>query len=182
MDATRWTVTLGGRGLAIGCALALAAAVGGGIASASAAHVAPSPKCADRSPAAVRGDAWGPAKKQLAPHGANAIRLCRYRGGNAHPPGSLIGARVVTSRATIRELTDELDSLKQLPDGVHCPNDDGSKIIAVLSYPTHHQLTIAVGLSGCELVTNGDLHRTAANIAGQNPQGPKLIAQLKRMS
>src|SRR5437868_4733414 len=46
-------------------------------------------RCPKRSPTQLGAETWTPAKTELAPPGASAIRLCRYSGLNAHPPLTL---------------------------------------------------------------------------------------------
>ncbi len=106
--------------------------------------------------------------------------LCRYSGLNDHPPSSLTAIRALRGRGRVRKLVARFDALRPLTGTAHCPADDGSQILAVLFYGGGHRVTISVGLTGCNLVTNGDLHRIAANIGGQNPAGPRLLAELER--
>ena len=100
----------------------------------------------------------------LAPPGTGAIRLCRYSGLNAHPRLALVGSRLLDSRTIVDQLVTELDRLPALRGAVACPADDGSQILALLAYPGGHQVSISVGLTGCALVTNGSVHRTAAGL------------------
>ncbi len=51
-----------------------------------------------------------------------------------------------------------------------------------LAYAHRHQLTISVGLTGCQTVTNGNLNRTAADLYGTHPTGPKLLKQLRALT
>jgi hypothetical protein len=90
-----------------------------------------------------------------------------------------VSANLITSREQVGKLIGEFDALKQLRGATSCPSDDASQILALISYAHRHQVTISVGLTGCSRVTNGNITRTAANFAGQNPQGPKLVDQLR---
>jgi hypothetical protein len=124
---------------------------------------------------------WSAARRQLAPAGATAIRLCRYSGLNAHPRLMLLDSRVLESRSLVQQLVSEFDRLPSPTGAVACPADDLSQILAVLAYPARHQVTITVGLTGCALVTNGSVHRSAAGIGSPRPFGPQLVAQLERL-
>ncbi len=120
----------------------------------------------------------------MAPHGAQTINLCRYAGLNARPAMKLIGSDLVTSPASKRQLTSKFDALKKVHGAVaaFCPADRGREVLAQLSYPDGHEVTIATQLGGCYGVTNGDINRLAANINGKNPDGPRLIALLRRLT
>jgi hypothetical protein len=117
----------------------------------------------------------------LAPPGTGAIRLCRYSGLNAHPRLALVGSRLLDSRTIVDQLVTELDRLPALRGAVACPADDGSQILALLAYPGGHQVSISVGLTGCALVTNGSVHRTAAGLGTPRAFGPQLLASLKQL-
>lgn len=163
--------------------LAVILAMGGGASAAVAAR--PPRSCPPHPPASIPTNRWATAGRQLAPAGAAAIRLCRYSGLNDHPASALIRQRLVGGGRAVRGLVRQFDALRPFPPGVYavaCPADDGSQILAFLAYPSGHRVTISVGLTGCNLVTNGDVHRTAANFAYQNPAGPKLLAALERLT
>ncbi len=138
--------------------------------------------CSAGAPASLAAEGWAAARAQLAPPGASAIRLCRYSGLNAHPRLALVSSRLLTSSAVVRELVDELDHLAPLPpNAISCPNDDGSQMIALLAYPDGHSVTISVGLTDCEVVTNGSVQRTAVAIGSTPAAGPPLVSQLERL-
>jgi hypothetical protein len=59
--------------------------------------------------------------------------------------------------------------------------DDASQILAVLAYPGGREVRISVGLTGCEAVSNGSVHRTAAGYGPHPRRGPRLLAELKRL-
>jgi hypothetical protein len=164
-------------GLAAGVVAGTGSAVG-----ASSTGSGPPAQCPARGPAGVATNPWPAAGQKLAPGGATTIRLCRYAGLNAKPRLKLMSAGLVTSPKQVATLIAEFDSLKQLPGTVSCPSDNGSQVLALIAYPHRHHVTISVGLSGCSLVRNGDITRTAANFAGHNPQGPRLAEQLKRLA
>ena len=138
--------------------------------------------CAETPPARMAVDRWAPARARLAPRGAVAIRLCRYSGLNSHPPLALVRARLITDRALVDRLVGELDRLPATRGAVACPSDDGSQIVAQLAYDGGHRVAVRVGLSGCELVTNGSVHRIALGMGSPPAFGPQLVAQLKRLT
>lgn len=137
--------------------------------------------CSTKPPSRVPVELWSAARTELAPPGASAIRLCRYSGLNAHPRLTLVGSRLLESRRLVQQLVSEFDRLPSLTGAVACPADDLSQVLAVLTYPAGHQVTITVGLTGCALVTNGSVHRSAAGIGSPRPFGPQLVAQLERL-
>jgi hypothetical protein len=54
--------------------------------------------------------------------------------------------------------------------------------LATLVYPHNHAVTIRIDLQGCHRVIDGDLVRTGANLNGVNPRGPRVLAELKRLT
>lgn len=146
------------------------------------------PGCARQRPAsggALEPAAWAAARAQMAPPGASAIRLCRYAGLTARRRFALIRSRLVRQGHLVTELLGEFDALPRLPRGViNCPEDDRSQIVALLAYPGGHELTISVGLSGCGVVTNGGLLRTALGFGSppSTPLGPDLLAKLEGLT
>ena len=146
--------------------------------SASARPAEPSP-CLTKAPSRVAANTWVPAHKQLAPAGASAIRLCGYDGLNAKPRFKLAASAFIRNRRVMVELVSEFDALPSLRPGVFaCPDDDGSEIIALLAYPDGHEVTISASVTGCSVVSNGDVARSA----DYGPPGPHLMAQLERLS
>jgi hypothetical protein len=110
----------------------------------------------------------------LVPRGATSLLLCRYHGLNpTRTARRLARARLVTSGARIGSLTAEFDSLPKLGRGILCPLDDGSEIVATFRYPRARADVVDVGLTGCRVVSNGRLSRTATG-----PAGMRLLAQL----
>jgi hypothetical protein len=89
---------------------------------------------------------------------------------------------VSTAPGLVGELVRGFDGLPSIAGPVACPFDDGSEIVALLAYPNGRTVTISVGLQGCETVTNGSVHRTAAAIISQRAVGPQLVGQLKRLT
>ncbi len=137
--------------------------------------------CATKAPSRVPAPRWSAARAKLAPPNPSAIRLCRYSGLNAHPRLTLVGSRLLDSRSAVQQLVSEFDRLPSLTGAVACPADDGSQILAALTYPAGHEVTITVGLTGCDLVTNGSVHRSAAGIGSPRPFGPQLVAELEHL-
>jgi hypothetical protein len=81
----------------------------------------------------------------------------------------------------VRQLVAEFNRLPSLRGAVACPNDDGSEIVAWLAYPGGHQVPVSVGLTGCALVTNGSVHRTAAGFGTPRAFGPQLLTSLEQL-
>lgn len=182
--------------LSLGAATAaVAALVVGGSRGAHAAHaavglnglIAAEPafpaSCARRSPLQVRTESWSLARRELAPVGASAIRLCRYSGGNDHPPRALVHSVLLSASNLVRDLVREFDELpSQGPGGIACPSDDGSQIVALLAYPGGQLDRIAVHLAGCQEATNGSVFRLALGVGSPPAFGPQLVAQLERLT
>lgn len=140
--------------------------------------------CPRRTPGHIPTNSWTPARHELAPPGATTIRLCRYSGLDALPRLALLRSVTIRARGLVRELVHELDALPVIRGAVACSLDDGSEIVALLAYPSHHVVMISVGLRGCELVTNGSVYRTAA-VIGSSPMPmprPQLVSQLERLT
>lgn len=135
--------------------------------------------CSLQPPAGLPAPDWAAARRQLAPAGGGAIRLCRYSGVNARPRLTLVSSRLLDAPALVRQLESEFNHLPSPHGVVACPNDDGSQILALVTYPGGHQVSISVGLSGCALVTNGSVHRTAAGPGSAS--GPRLVKQLEQL-
>lgn len=142
------------------------------------------PSCPPQRPQSVRHNASPSASRELAPAGARKIVLCRYARAPSRRGITLVGSDLVVKRGAVAELTHEFDELKRFPTGVvlHCPPNDGSEVLVTLRYRSGREVTIRVLVRGCNGVTNGNLVRTSANINGQNPAGPRLLTQLKRLT
>jgi hypothetical protein len=82
-------------------------------------------------------------------------------------------ARTITGASQLGRLTHEFDMLPDASKLVFCPMDDGSAILATFIYTDAPSNPVSVGLTGCQIVTNGDVTRTAARAPG-----PELVAQL----
>jgi hypothetical protein len=138
--------------------------------------------CSRRAPERIEPEGWGAAQHVLAPKGADTILLCGYSGLNAHPALSLVRSRLLTQPALIRDLVRRFDGLPRGPRGpIACPADDGSQILALLVYPRGREVRISVGETGCNMVTNGTVHRTASGFGRHPSRGPRLLARLKRL-
>ncbi len=136
-------------------------------------------RCLTKEPRQLAANAWAPAMKQLAPAGARAIRLCGYDGLNARPRFKLAASALIHNRKVVGELVSEFDALPSLRPGAYaCPDDDGSEIVALLAYPDGHEVTISASVTGCSVVSNGDVTRTADD----GPPGLALMAQLEHLS
>jgi hypothetical protein len=141
--------------------------------------------CPRVGPRRVSANSWPKAKRRMAPRGAQVINLCRYRVDRYGNPGSLAGNDMVATQPTKRQLISKFDALKQLRgvrSPLRCPREDGKEILANLYYRKHRRVQILVALTGCQPVTNGNVHRLAVNVDGKNPAGPRLITQLKRLT
>ncbi len=182
-----WRSKVGGWGLALVTAVVLSAgvAMAAGAGSGSPSHLRASAgqpaRCSRKEPR-IPAQGWPAAEHNLAPTGASAIRLCRYSGLNDHPPLILVRARLLNRPRLVAQLVKRFDGLPSGPQGaVSCPADDGSEIVALVSYPGGHRVRISVGLTGCLGVSNGSVNRTASGYGPHPARGPRLLAELKRL-
>jgi hypothetical protein len=97
------------------------------------------------------------------------------------PHLKLLGARLLRSRRLVEHLVEEFNALPAAPMRLGCRVDLGSKIVLHVSYPSGHELTLRVHLSGCLLVSNGELTRSASSTGTASPDGPALLTQLGRL-
>lgn len=138
------------------------------------------PICASHDRAVASSSRPG-AKSELVPPGPRSVLLCRYSGLGQHPRSAtafgLIEDLLVTKRATVTSIASRLNRLRSSPGAFACPADFGDAIVAVFSYGSGRVDTVKVGLSGCTLVSNGQVVRTAAFAPG-----PALIRQLMAMT
>ena len=140
------------------------------------------PGCLHAAPAYLPAERWSPARKRLAPPGANMIELCRYGGLNAQPPLVVDRMRLLRAARVVSGLVHQFGMLPPPPQGpTACPSEDRSQIIALLGYPDGHAVTISVGLTGCETVTNGTVWRAALGFGSPSAFGPQLVSHLKRL-
>jgi hypothetical protein len=155
--------------------------VAGLIALASAAAQASSTtpaQCAAKAPIELPVNAWAPARKQLAPPGAKAIRLCRYNALGTRPLRGLAHSALVTSSATVKAIVNELDQLPRIPRAVFCPADNGAEIDALIAYADGNGVIVQIGLTGCVIVSNGSVARWV----GSTTAGRELLAQVERLT
>lgn len=134
------------------------------------------PTCARREPSGIPQNAWAPTRRRLAPLGAIAIRLCRY--GDL-PEILLLRSTLLTSPSMVGRLLNDFDKLPTPPRAVKCPENNGSEIVALIAYAHGERVTVALQLSGCGRVTNGNLARSAS---AANSTGPELVAELQRLA
>jgi hypothetical protein len=130
----------------------------------------------DRHPETSEGEA---AKATLVPRGARGVLLCRYHGLNTrYEAGTLAYSRPVTKGKRVDRLAGELNALRPLgPGPIACPADFGANVMAFFHYTKAPDDAVSVELSGCSLVSNGQISRSAM----QRP-GPKLLRQVERLT
>jgi hypothetical protein len=129
--------------------------------------------CPARLPATVASTRPG-AGGRLVPPGVRSLLLCAYHGLN--PPGEsgrLERERIVDSPAALAWLVSNFDALPPAPRLTSCPMDDGTADLAVFSYSGSPLNPVTVGLTGCRIVTNGRVTRTASLAPG-----PTLLTRL----
>ena len=117
------------------------------------------------------------ARKVLVPHGAISLTVCRYNGMNANdgvPQFGLLGVGETADRATIDQLTDELDALKSERGVINCPMDDSSQDVAYFDYASGPSIVVTAGTNGCNDITNGHIHRLGL--------GKPLVSQLSAIA
>jgi hypothetical protein len=100
----------------------------------------------------------------LVPAGATAVRLCTYQGLNPHvrDVGLLDTSRQVTKPAKVAALASLFNQLPPYSGNrrlIYCPMDDGSKAAALFDYAHAPIVTVAIHLTGCSFVKNGDQRR-----------------------
>jgi hypothetical protein len=179
--AGAWTRVAAITCLTVSCSL-LAAGEGAAQSKRQPPVVARATRCSPHAPTHIPANPWRAARAQLAPPGADGLRLCLYSGLNGHPPVALVRSRELINRSRVSGLVRDFDRLPPPASGVFaCPADDDSQIVAVAYYPRGRRVEIQIRLTGCRTVTNGDALRTAAGIAVPRPYGPALIAKLRRL-
>lgn len=116
------------------------------------------------------------AEGRLLASGGQAMALCRYEPQKLGL--ALTGSNAITSRSRIARITAELDSLPRQPPGAYsCPPERGASVLVVAHFPGGHRSDVAVGLEGCQIVSNGVSGRWAENEGGR-----RLIAQLRTLT
>ncbi len=119
------------------------------------------------------------AARALVPAGARAILVCRYSGLNA--PGGAFRLEVhslVSEQATVARMARELDALAPTTGVYHCPSDSAAALVARFLYATGPQDPVTIDLTGCNVVTNGHVHREA----GTSAAGRSLIRNLVQLT
>ncbi len=118
------------------------------------------------------------AKASLVPGNPQAVLLCRYSGLNDPHRFRLRSSRLVTTRTSVDRLAHGLDALPKLPRGtvLHCPADFGDAVIVVFGYSAGGADPVTVGLSGCQLASNGHFGRLAG------PAKSSVVAQLEQLT
>ncbi len=161
--------------------LALVAIAATGIAARASTGVQPR-SCPARVLFHVPANDWAPARAQLAPRGAAALRLCGYAGLNGAAPLALERSLLVNDGGLIAHLVDEFDALPPYPKGgLFCTLDDDSQVLALLTYPGGRRVTVALDETGCNRVSNGDVVRIASGY-DNTPVGPRLVAELRALT
>lgn len=153
--------------------LALAAGVACSTAAATRTTAASDPSCPGRLPTSEPSARPGSSQK-LVPPGASSLLLCSYHGLNpAALARTLERSGHLDRGSLLTAIVAEFDALPASLGMTGCPMDDGSAILAVFSYAGPPTSPVTVGLTGCRIVGNGHITRTASL-----PPGPMLIAQL----
>jgi hypothetical protein len=116
------------------------------------------------------------------PDGPSEVLLCRYSGLGVNPPSSprafrLVDDLFVVNRSTVTTLAGALDRLPVLGGTFSCPADFADAVVAEFRYRSGPADPVRVGLSGCDLVSNGHVHRAALFSSGQS-----LVKQLVAMT
>lgn len=166
--------------------LALSASLGIALRAAGAATVTPA-ACAPKAPVELPYNSWPAARKELAPPGAAAIRLCRYNGLNTKPVRGLAAQALVSEPKAVAAIVRELDALPKVPPGAifssvrRCPAGDGSIVDALIAYPGGQGVLVSIDLSGCLNVSNGNVTRMIGYGKNTKP-GNALLATVKRLT
>jgi hypothetical protein len=80
----------------------------------------------------------------------------------------------VSGPSELALLASEFDGLRPMHGTTVCPADTGSAELALFTYRSGPDDPIMIGLSGCEIVSNGRAARSAAF----PPGGPALLSRL----
>lgn len=107
-----------------------------------------------------------------------AISLTRYAGLPFHTGEKQVGHADLRSPTLLRQLTNELNALPQGPRGtINCPNDQGSEMVAELSYPHDERQRLTITLTGCAGARRENVGRSALGRLGE-----RLIGRLERLT
>jgi hypothetical protein len=104
------------------------------------------------------------------------MALCRYE---PQKQGlALAGSAAITRGPRIAQITAELDALPRQPHGAYaCPVERGASVLVLARFPGVRRSDVAVGLEGCQIVSNGVSSRWAENKGGR-----RLIAWLQTLT
>ena len=87
----------------------------------------------------------------------------------------------MTAHKAVAFFASELAALPPQHGTVNCPSDDGSQVVAILTYRQWRSLAVSVGLRGCDIATNGKVSRTASGFRTPSAKVPPLVDQLERI-
>lgn len=153
--------------------LVLAAGVGSSSAAAARTLAVVGSSCPSLLPASDPSTRPGSAQR-LVPPGASSLLVCSYHGLNPASQARRLERSGHLGRGSeLSTILSEFDALPASRGLSGCPMDDGSAIVAVFGYPEPPSSPVTVGLTGCRIVSNGHVTRTASL-----PPGPTLLAQL----
>lgn len=138
-------------------------------------------KCAIQRPVTLHQPLWPAAMHELAPPHSVAIQLCRYSAELGRPALRLVNSRRLTAPRAVAFFAGELAALPTTHGIVVCPDDDGSQVIATLTYSQSRNLAVSIGLQGCETATNGTVSRTASGFGTPPSKASPLVDQLERI-
>jgi hypothetical protein len=121
----------------------------------------------------------GPAATMV-PAAPSRARVCRYAGLNESSPAGTLVKGALLNNAELPRLVSSLNAAVPMPQRINCPMDDNSSDLVIFGYPDGHTVTVKVGLTGCEVVSNGadTKHLTSSPTLGQlasvvgAPSGP----------
>lgn len=118
------------------------------------------------------------ARSELVPPGTSRLLLCRYRGLNPSVQRfQLLASDRVRKRSTVARIMAQLNALAPSTGVFSCPADFGALIVAYFRYRTGPDDVVNVDTSGCELITNGHVHRSASGGPGR-----QLLGELEAMT
>jgi len=110
----------------------------------------------------------------LVPSDARSVLVCSYSGleepravSYTGPPHRLIGDGLVLDHGTVERLASGLDAIPPTSPNVafSCPADFGNQLVAYFRYRTGVDDPVTIGLSGCQMITNGHVNRLGRDAA-----------------
>jgi hypothetical protein len=110
----------------------------------------------------------------LVPSGASSVLVCSYSGlvephavSYTGPPHRLIGDGLVIDHQTVGRLGSGLDAIPPTSpnEAFSCPADFGNQLVAYFRYPAGVDDPVTIGLSGCQMITNGHVRRLGRDAA-----------------